>query len=379
MLLPAGGLGKISSPDLQASLRDTGWEFNTAIAPTAFVVSSSTVKTNLPIMLQVLAAFMSDPGFRPEIDERLPGAVEVMFRMLNASPQMALGDATLSAVDPDSPDRIPPRETVARWRSADFDRLLRPALTQAPVELTIVGDVDEATATQLVAATFGALPPRAAPDKARPDARFTHFPEREFPVIRTTHGGPADQAAASLIWPLYVAEPARRREEYALKLLAGVFNDDLRQRARVELGKTYAPEVATAMPDYAGQGILSVQIEGQPADIDLLVIESRALVQKLVGGAISQGDIDAVRTPLLAAAAAARSRNAWWAAALDGSARTVTVTEEATNYSALMSSITLDDVKAAAVKWLARPPIVTVATPRAAPPPAAAAKGKRVQ
>lgn len=36
---------------------------------------------------------------------------------------------------------------------------------RAPIELPIVGDVDEATATLLVVATFCALPPRAATDQ----------------------------------------------------------------------------------------------------------------------------------------------------------------------------------------------------------------------
>ena len=249
MLLPAGGLGKISSTDLQASLRDTDWEFRTDVTPSAFVLVRSTSRNDFPLALQVLAAFMSDPGFRPEIDERLPGAVEVMYRLIEANPQVALSEAMLATVDPGSPDRLPTRTTVGSWRSTDFARVLRPALTQAPVELTIVGDIDEATATRLVAATFGALPSRPTTDRARADARFTRFPKRDFSPILTTHGGPVDQAAASLIWPLYVAEPARRREEYVLKLLAGVFNDDLRHRARVELGKTYSPNVATAMPD----------------------------------------------------------------------------------------------------------------------------------
>ena len=368
-LLAEGGLGRLSAADIRTSLRDTSWNFKLDIGTDTFMLSRSTSKANVEILLQVFAAFMTDPGFRPAIDERLPGAMEVMYRLFSTQPQMAVSEAMLAAVDPGSPDRMPDRAAVASWHSTDFARLLRPALTEAPVELTIVGDIDEASATRLVAATFGALPPRTAADRAHADTRFTRFPDRGFPIIRTTHGGPPDRAAATLIWPLYVAEPARRREEYALKLLAGVFNDDLRRRTRVELGKTYSPEVATAMPDYANQGMLYAQIEGQPADIETLVSEGQAVASKLVSGAITQEDIDAVRTPLLASAVSARSRNGWWAAAMSGSARNPSLTAEVTQFVPLMSSITLDEVKAAAAKWLARNPIITIATPRAAANP----------
>jgi zinc protease len=258
---------------------------------------------------------------------------------------------------------MPPRAVMDAWRSADFARLLKPALIAAPVELTIVGDVDEATATQLVARTLGALPPRPARDGARADARFLRIPDRSFPVTRATYQGPADRAAAQLIWPLYVASAARRSEEYALKLTAAIFDTELRQRIRTELGKSYSPQVATQTPDDADQGILVAQIESNPADVEQLVAETQAVARKIAAGDITADELEAARRPILSKVAALRGRNVWWAAAMDGSARNPGITEEAIGMVPLMSSITLDQVKAAAAKWLTRPPIVTIVTP----------------
>ncbi|MEO9131086.1 MAG: insulinase family protein [Sphingomonas sp.] len=362
-LLAAGGLGRMTATDMSASLAGQTWAFKLQVGNEAFGLASSTTNASLEIELQVLAAFMTDPGFRPSIDERLPDAVEIMSRMYFSDPAGALSEAFLGAVDPEDPERMPPRATMDAWRSADFSRLLKPALTTAPVELTIVGDVDEDVAIRLVARTFGALVPRPPRDGARGDTRFLRVPDHSFPVIRKTYQGPADRAAAQLVWPLYVANASRRSEEYALKLTAAIFDTELRQRIRTELGKSYSPQVATQTPDDADQGILVAQMESKPADVKQLVAEAQAVARKIAAGGITADELEAARRPMLTQIAALRGRNVWWAAAMNGSARNPAITEEAIGMVPLMSAITLDQVKAAAAKWLARPPIVTIVTP----------------
>lgn len=362
-LLTAGGLGRMSAEDLEQSLRETGWSFDFQFGTDFFQFSKSTSTSNLQIELQVFAAFMSDPGFRTALDERIPGAVDIMYRMVGSQPELALGEALLLAVDPGNPTRLPPQSVSAALRSADFEKLLKTALTGAPVELTIAGDIDEATAIGLVAETFGALPARSGGPAPRADARFLRFPNRAYPVIRTTHTGAADRAAASLVWPTYIAQPARRREEYALKLAAAVFNDELRKRVRTELGKAYDPTVLTVMPDDADQGYLTAQIASSPADLALLIDETKAVARRIGAGAITAQALESVRKPMLSEAAAFQGRNAWWAAALSGSARSSAITEELTGFGELLSAVTLDEVKSSAARWLARSPIVTVATP----------------
>ena len=372
-LLSAGGLGRLSAEDMAASLRGVGWDLTLQLRNEAFVLASSTTRANLQTQLQVYAAFMTDPGFRPTIDERLPDAVDLMARMSRSNPGAVLADAFVAAVDPDNPEVMPPRATMDAWRTADFARLLKPALVSAPVELTIVGDLEEPTAIRLVADTFGALPPRQTANRALPDSHFLRVADRPLPLIRATHEGPADRAVARLVWPLYVATPERRAEEYALKLTAAVFDTELRQRIRIDLGKSYAPQVLTQMPDFADQGVLMAQIEGSPTDLDSLVAEARIVARKIASGSITAEALEAARRPMLAQMASLRGRNIWWAGALDGSAGNPALIREAIDFEPLMSSITLDQVKAAASRWLAPAPIVAIAEPANGAPPNAQA------
>ena len=363
-MLLAGGVGRMSVEDIERSLRNVSWDFSFDMGNEAFEFSQSSISENLPSMLKVFAAYISDPGFRSDADSRIPDSIDFVLRNMATDPEVALSEAMTAAIDPKSPQLMPPREQLVALKSADFARVLKAPLTSEPVEITIAGDTDEATATRLVAETFGALPPRRRAAKTLPDVRFLRFPDRAYPLVRATHEGEADRAAARLMWPLYTATPARRREEYALKLLAAIFDTELRNRIRNELGKTYSPKVYTHMPDHADQGFLAADIAAQPGDLDLLITEAKALAAKLAAGQVTAEEVEAVRQPLLTAFAAQREKSSWWAAAMSGSALRPELTEELVEYQPIMSSVTLADVKAAAAKWLAGKPVVGIALPR---------------
>jgi zinc protease len=327
------------------------------------MLNSSTLSDNIDQQMRLLAAYMTDPGFRPLIDEKLPTAIDLSYRMFDTDPALV---ATLAMERVLFPGResLPPRERLAAYRAADFERLLKPALSRSPIEVTVVGDVTEDMATRAVAATFGALPPRPAlappPEGAGP---FRYFPKSLPPPVSETHRGPADKAAAVLVWPLWVAGPERRREEYAVHLLRSILETRLLRQVRVVMGKVYAPSVGISTPDDADQGILSVGLEAAPDEIRPLVEATRAMAGDLAKGAISQEELDAARTPMLASADQAQSDNAAWASIVAHAGADRAALRELTGLRADLEALTLDEVRRAAATWLAPAPMLARALP----------------
>ena len=121
-------------------------------------------------------------------------------------------------------------------KSADFARLLGPALKTDALEVT--KDIDEATVTAALAKTRR-YPPRQRRDHALPDAPHALCATAP-PPIRVTHDGPADKASVLLSWPLFVWDPAVR-EQRTIDLLGDILQDELIQTVRRQLGKTYSP------------------------------------------------------------------------------------------------------------------------------------------
>lgn len=364
-LFPSGGLGKMDYAQIGEALANSTWTFSLEAKTTAFELSSSTLSDNVEQEMRLLAAYMTDPGFRPLMDEKLPTALDLSYRMLGTNPPLVANLALERAVFPGR-ESLPPRERIAAYRAADFERMLKPVLTSSPIEVTIVGDITEDEAKRVVAITFGALPrrPALAPPPEGPGP-FRHFPGTLPAPVTVTHEGPRDRAAAILAWPLYVATPERRQEEYAIHLLRSVFETRLLHRVRVVMGKVYAPTVTLDTPDHADQGVLLATLEAAPAELDTLIDAARSVARELAEGAISGEELDAARTPVLASTDQALRDNSAWAATIAYAGRDMAALRELTGIRHDLEALTVEDLRRAASVWLARAPVMSRALPAA--------------
>jgi zinc protease len=286
---------------------------------------------------------------------------------------MVATEALDKVVFPGQPS-FPPREEMASFKSARFADILKPALTGAPLEVTIVGDITDKEAVKVAAETFGALPARRGTAPAGPGP-FRRFPETLPRETVGYHEGPQEKAAALVLWPLYTATPARRSEEYALRLLSEVFETRLLQKVRGEMGMVYSPTVANPMPDDADQGYMAAQLETAPKDLDAVVAAARAIAAELAAGRITQEEIDRAREPLIAERRQLQSENSAWAGSISAAARHPEAMRELIGYEADMRAITLADVRKAAAVWLTKQPILAKAYPESLRPGARVAAG----
>ncbi len=365
-LFPAGGVGRHSIEELSAIFGASELQFSTIMTDRFFVISKTSLASDLGDQAQLLTAYFSDPGFRETIDPKIPTALDITYRTARSSLPLTVVQALTESVSPGLPTNLPPQASVAGLNSKDFARLLKPAVTQAPLDVTVVGDIEEADAVRRIAETFGTLAPRA-PRTVPPNAiTYLRFPEGPRPEVRATHDGPADKAAALLVWPLYVATPTRRKEEYALKALAVVFANELRHEVRERSGKTYSPQVEATLPDFADQGELYAYMETQPVDIPAVQAAAVAVAARLAKGEITAEMLTAAQTPRLAATRAFTQSNRWWALALSGSGLDDGDLRDLMADEPLTAQVTLEEVRQVAATWLARAPLAAVTLPVAA-------------
>ena len=366
-MLSLGGLGRLAPEEIENALGLTNWEFDFEPKAQSWLISDRAATEVVPKQMQLLAAFVSDPGFRAGIDEKLPTVIGMAYRMSSTDPAAVADQAFEAAVFPDLRS-FPEPEQLLRWRAQDYARVLKPILTTSPLELTVVGDIDEKVLRQIVAKTLGALPNRPPLAPVAGPGPFRRFPEKLPAAAQAVHRGGPEKAGAMLVWPLYVASPERRSEEYALQIVSAVFRNRLIQRARMELGIVYAPTVGTRSPDHADQGYLAASFEAAPADLDRLIGITREIAREIAGGAITDKELVEAREPMLANGRQAIARNASWASALSDSSRSGEGIEEITRFEALAAGVTLDDARRAAATWLTRDPMVSVALPESGKP-----------
>ena len=362
-LLREGGLGKDDFEDTVRFCESHACDFELNVGRDAFEIGGDTRPVDLDVELQLITAYLSDPGFRPEIDARIPTAVHTLYELSRSEPGVAAALARGAALPPPRIPLLPAERELDRVKSADFARMLGPALKNDALEVTIVGDIDEATAVQAVAKTLGALAPREWKDTARPDAPKIRYPAPTDQVVMASHDGSPEKATVLATWPLFVWQPDKVREQRTLDLLGQILQaqaiDDIRQR----LGKAYSPVVDLELSRGGDQGSMTVSIDTAPDATTIVVGELRKIAQDLAGGGITEAMLERARRPVLDNGATREISNPWWVTMLDGSWAHPDQITSARSWESDFETISLDEVKAEAKQYLAPEPLIVVASP----------------
>jgi zinc protease len=346
----SGGVGRLSFEDLQQVLSGTVYGVGAGQDEDAFTLSGRTRPEDFGRQMQVLAAYVKDPGWRPGGFERLRSFSSTLHDQLAATPGGVFGrdaEALLHSGDPRWATAS--REEMAAISVADARRLLDPALASGALEVVIVGDVTVDEAIRQTAATFGALPPRQ-PSAVDPSARKVRFPAAA--LEKRTHKGRADQGLAFIAWPTTDFYSDTRRSR-VLTLLGQVMELRLIDEIREKQGTTYSPDAAHSPSEaFPGYGFLSARIEAPPEKLDGFFADAMKIAADLRERPVSADEIERARRPLVDGLQRQRAGNGWWLGQLPGVAehpeRAQSIRESLDQY----RSITAADLQLAARTYM---------------------------
>jgi len=313
----AGGLGKHSADDLQRILagHTVGMDFE--VGSDALRFEATTNPAELPLQMQLLTAYLTDPGYRPESIRVARKQIDEFYSQLGHEVQGPLRTTVpilLASGDPRF--GLPPVE-VTRQRTLEEEKAwITPQLAHGPLEIGIVGDVDVDATIAAVAATLGALPTRD-PKPAYTEERIVHFPDqtfsREFAVPTKI-----PKSVIAVYWPTADAWDIHRTRR--LTLLREVFSDRLRVRIREQLGGSYSPEAASEPSDtYTGYGLMLAEIVVAPdraAEIQKSIVEVAA---DLAANGVTEDQLARAKLPALTALRESARTNQYWLGAVVGS------------------------------------------------------------
>jgi zinc protease len=309
--LTAGGLGKHSQDELQSLLAGHTVNFAIDTGPDAFLSAAQTTPRDLELQLQVLAALVSDPGYRPEGELRYRLNVNNYFAQLRATPQSALSSAIGGILsDRDPRFTLQGVEDYRKLTFAELKQGIADRLAHGAIELGIVGDIDEQQVITAVARTFGSLPLR--------EAEFGSFhaqPKRSFTVSRSPrvirHTGPSDQALLRLTWPS--RDDSNPAESIALSLLERVVQIELTESLRERLGKAYSPSANSNPSRYwRGYGVFGIAASVDVANVAAARVAMAETVARLRDAPISADELQRARQPMIEAQDNALKTNRGW-------------------------------------------------------------------
>jgi zinc protease len=374
--LPLGGTGQRSAAEISQWQQGRGKRVDVRFSADqwAFNLQGLTRPADLTAQLQLLAAFARDPGFRPELGEKLAGLAPAMASRLETLPVAVYGREVARVMNGgDARLGIPPGAAdVAATRADELPAILQSALASAP-DLVIVGDVSEDAAIAAVQATFGA----GAERPRLPPAELRQAPVAGGgPAHVAYHRGRPDQALLGWHWPMpdQWADPAL---SFTGRVAAAVLRARLVDTVREKMGITYSPNVSgRGSLDMPGRGAFTAQIETPPDKFDAFRELLRTQLRELADQPVGADELQRASRPLVESVLKEPETSAYWLMWLSRIQANPLMKAQMQAETAGLRAVTAEAVQAYFRDHiLPRPPIEVVArAPEAAAPAAAAAK-----
>jgi zinc protease len=351
----SGGLEKHSADDLRAILSGRQVQARFSASGTAFGGSYSTNPADLELQLQVAAAFLTHPGYRPEAERRWRQNIVLSWPRLDANAQSVAstqGMRLLTSGDKRFGYSADDGEVSRSF--TELKAVLDPIFATGAIEIAIVGDIDEDKAIAAVAKTFGALPERKPASTFFKSSKPVVFRKDRTPIV-LTHRGEANQAIASLYWPVDIDPEAEPAQAETLGVLGAIMRLKVTDEIRENLGATYSPSAGASLSSiYPGWGYVAATAEIKPEDAGRVVAAMRKIAGQLRAGDISADEFRRAITPALDQLPRNATSNGYWLSLISEAQTRPDAMERAKLpvIEARLRAVTMADVTAAAQRWL---------------------------
>ncbi len=264
VIFQAGGLGKHSADDLERILAGRNVSVGLSIDEASFNLAGRTTPEDLELQLQLVCASLTDPGFRPEAERLFKMSLPMLYNQLEHSMQGAMVELTHYLHGGDFRFQLPSQEKFSSYSGERVREWLTPAFQSAPMQLTLVGDFDPATAIPLIEKTFGALAKREMTQDDFSERRQINFPAR--PGSKTfTFDSKIPNAAAMAVWKI----PATGKDvstSRRFNLLASILSDRMREEIREKLGGSYSPRAGASPSEELELGFMQALAQVKPEE-----------------------------------------------------------------------------------------------------------------
>ena len=351
----AGGLEAHSADDLRSILSGRKVQAGFSASTTAFGAFYATTPADLELQLDIAAAYVTHPGYRPDAERRWREGLALSLQRLEADAPSAFASrgARLLA----NGDKRFGRDLTDGLANRSFVELkayLDPWLTYGAIEIAIVGDIDEATAISAVAKTFGALPDRDEVFSTEKSARPVKFRD-PHEMIMLSHSGEADQALVNVYWHVDIDPDADPQEVRVLNALASVMRIKITETVRENLGASYSPSASfTASDAYPGLAYFVAGAEVNPGDVSRVSAALHAIAADLREGKISDDEFNRAVTPMIDQLPLHATSNAYWLVLLSQAQSEPARLERSrlANLEASARAVTKAELAMAAGRWL---------------------------
>ncbi len=343
------GLGPLTRQGLARALAGTTASISFSVNQDSFVFSGSAQPKEIELVFQLLQAHLAAPALRQDAFDRAMEQFAQTYLELAQTVDGALrmkGPRFLAGGDPRF--GLPEKEEFFALTLEDIRAWVGRAIENEPLELSVVGDIDQQQLVELCALYLGSLPPRqeTPPVQAEP----VRIPSGKTLLLAVPTV--LDKAVVLAAFPTEdIWNIGRTRR---LAVLGDVFAERLRERVRESLGITYSPH-AWNQPSraFSGYGSMRAQVVVDASLANAVKDEILNIAGQLAQGGVVEDELARALTPSVTHIRELLRQNRYWlGTVLSLSSRHPEQLYWSTNILDDYQSISVEDVSALAAQYL---------------------------
>ncbi len=357
-----GGAGGLTAEEILAGLRGsqvTTSSGSVGTGATRFVSQTNAIA--LDDQLRFWAAMIGMPSFDTKADGFIRAQAQANLEKNDNTPLAAFqrrwaqfshnGDPRFASLDHADVPQLGMVAARATWG---------PLLADAPIEVTVVGDVEVDKVIAAVGRTLGALPDR----RAQPLHKGTdpRLPAGGMPVV-WQHRGDAGRALVVAAWPS--PDDFDARSDAPRQALSAILTNRLFNELRQTAGATYSPQrLDGASPYIRGWGYTGAIVEVAVTDVPLAERSLRTIAASLAELGPTDEEFTRVLAPLRARVPLDARVNGWWLGALERVQTPPDGLDRIRLHATALNDLTREQVKALAAQVFSAPAITIRVLPK---------------
>ena len=301
------GVGSLTRSQLEDALAGHNVNVSFRTGEESFSLKGKGLSSELELMFQLIGTRLFDPAFREEAYllsmERFTQMYEQMSSSVDGAMQMQ-GGTFLTGDNPHY--GMPEADQFKQLTLDQVKQWFAPVFDGAPLEISVVGDVDSTHVADLVGRYFGMQ-----------NRQYEHadvIGSVEFPAGGSLHNSvvtQVDKALVAIAWPTDDFWDISRTRR--LNILSRVFADRLRVEIREKLGAVYSPQVGNqSSRSQPGYGILRAMLTVDPDKSEDVVAKVREVGLTLSMEGVREEELTRSLEPSLTAIKDMKQTNRYW-------------------------------------------------------------------
>ncbi len=301
------GVGGLTREQLNQVFAGTNVELGFKVGSESLSLTGTSLAEEFEMLLQLIYAQLHDPAFRKTAFEKSRERAGKMYDQIQNTVEgqgQLVGAKLLTGDNP-----FYTMATRIQVKDVQLDQVvewLQPVFSGAPLEINIVGDIDQQHALALAQRYFG-QENRIEETSGQPATVLFPQGQHFFHHVNSS----IDKALVTVAWQTDDFWDISRTRR--LNLLASVLGDRLRLKVREELGATYSPVVYNqSSRTHEGFGILQSKLTVSPDQARIMAGLVKEVAAELGQQDIDNQELERALEPTLTSIRDMQRNNSYW-------------------------------------------------------------------